>query len=88
MRHAYNEGWKKRNNGRIELLNQERIRMVEEKESNKYLWILKAETIKQTEMKEKKKEKSTSDERESFSKPSPAKEISSKGLTIGLLSPL
>ena len=51
----------------IELQNQENIITVGEKENHKYLGILKAETIKQKETKEK--NKSTSDERESFSKP-------------------
>ena len=37
----------------IELPNQERIRTLGEKENYKYLWILKSDTIKQAEMKEK-----------------------------------
>ena len=36
-----------------ELLNQEKIRNLGEKETNKYLWILEADIIKQVEMKEK-----------------------------------
>ena len=38
---------------RIELPNQERIRMLGEKENYKYLGILEANTMKQAEMKEK-----------------------------------
>ena len=37
----------------MEVPNQERIRTLGEKETNKYLWILEADTIKQVEMKEK-----------------------------------
>ena len=39
----------------MELLNQEKIRTRREKETNKYLWILLVDTIKQEEMKEKNK---------------------------------
>ena len=38
---------------RMELPNQEKIRMLGEMETYKYLWILEAHTIKQVEMKEK-----------------------------------
>ena len=38
----------------IELPNQEKIRILGEKENHKYLKILEADTIKQAEMKEKK----------------------------------
>ena len=37
----------------IEVPNQEKIRMLREKETNKYFGILEADTIKQVEMKEK-----------------------------------
>ena len=37
----------------MELLNQDKIRMLGEKETYKYLSILEADTIKQVEMKEK-----------------------------------
>ena len=37
----------------MELRNQEKIRMLEEKETYKYLGILEADTIKQVELKEK-----------------------------------
>ena len=52
----------------IELLNQERIRTLGEKENYKYLGLLEANIIKQAKMKKKKKkkEKSISDEREKF----------------------
>ena len=43
---------------RVELPNQEKIRMLGEKETYKYLGILEADTIKQVEMKEKKFKKS------------------------------
>ncbi len=41
----------------IELPNQERIRMVGEKENCKYLGLLGADTIKQAEMKEKNRQR-------------------------------
>ena len=41
----------------IELTNQERIRMLREKETYKYLGMLEVDTIKQVEMKERKKKK-------------------------------
>ena len=41
---------------RMELPNQDKIRTLGEKETNKYLGILEADTIKQAEMKEKSKE--------------------------------
>ena len=46
----------------IELTNQKKIRMLEQKETYKYLGILEADTIKHVEMKEKFK-KNTSRER-------------------------
>ena len=45
--------WKRHMTERIELLNQEKIRMLGEKETYKYLGILKVDTIKQGKMKEK-----------------------------------
>ena len=51
----------------MELLNQEKIRTLGEKESYKYLEILEADTIKQMEMKKKLK-KSVLGEQESYSK--------------------
>ena len=51
--------------------------MVEEKETNKYLAIWEADTIKHEEMKEKRK-KTTSGERENYTKPNNIAEISSK----------
>ena len=45
----------------IKLPNQERIRMLGEKENYKYLGKLEVNTIKQAEMKEKQKQKSISD---------------------------
>ncbi len=41
----------------IEILNQEKIRTLGEKETYKYLGILEAHTVKQVEMKEKMKKK-------------------------------
>ena len=61
----------------IEFPNQERIRTLGEKETYKYLGILKGDTINQVEMKENNL-KSISDERENYSKPSSATGISSK----------
>ena len=51
----------------IELTNQEKIRMLREKETYEYFGILDADAIKQAEMKEKFK-KNTSGERENYSK--------------------
>ena len=51
-----------------ELPNQEKIRMLGEKETYKYLGILEADGIKQSEMKEKNK-KSISGEGKNYSKP-------------------
>ena len=65
-----------------ELSNQEKIRTLGGKETYKYLGILKADTIKQPEMKEKikkKKKKKNTGERESISKQKSRAEISSKG---------
>ena len=54
MRYANNKKQKKRQiTDEIELANQERIRMLREKETYKYLGILEADTIGQGEMKEK-----------------------------------
>ena len=63
---------------RIELPNQERIRALEGNENYKYLVILEADKIEQVEIKEN-IQKSITDERESFSKPSSATKILSKG---------
>ena len=57
---------KMRNNGRNRI--QQRIRNLGDEENYKYLETLEADTIKQTDRKGK-KEKITSDERESLSKP-------------------
>ena len=62
---------------RKELPNQERTRTFVEKRNYKYLGMLEADIIQQAEKKEK-ITKSTTDERESFSKSSSAGEISSK----------
>ena len=61
----------------IELQNQEKIRMLGEKETYKYLKILEVEAIKQVEMKEKIK-KSISREQGNYLKPNYVVEISSK----------
>ena len=53
MRHANNEKLETIYNRSIELTNQEKIGMLGEKETNKYLGILEADTIKQVEMKER-----------------------------------
>ena len=64
---------------RIEVLNQESMRTLGEKKNYKYFRILEADTIKQAEMKEKKKkEKSASGEKENVSKPNSVPKISSK----------
>ena len=60
----------------MELSYQECIRTLEGRENYKYLGILAVDAFKQTEMEKK---KNTSEERESFSKPSSSEEISSKG---------
>ena len=52
MCHANNEMRKKTINGKIWLINKEKIRMLGEKESYKYLVTLEVDTIKQVEMKE------------------------------------
>ena len=52
--------------------------MLGEKENYKYLGILEADTIKQVEIKKKKKEMNTLDEWENFLKPKSGAEISSK----------
>ena len=62
----------------MELPNQEKIRTLGEKETHKYLGILKADTIKHVEMKGMFL-KNTSGERENFSKSNYIAEISSKG---------
>ena len=53
MRHANNEKRERYMTEGIKLPNQEKIRMLGEKETCKYLGILEADTIKQMEMKEK-----------------------------------
>ena len=62
----------------IELINQEKIRTLGEKETYKYLGMLEADTIKHAEMNEKIK-MNTSEERENHSKTNYIAEISSKG---------
>ena len=74
--------WKREITEEIELPNQDGIRTLGENENYKYLAILEVDIIKAAEM----KEKSISDERESFSKPKSAAGISSKGKTPGLFS--
>ena len=51
------KSWKRKTTKGIEQPNKERIRTLGEKENNKYLGILEADTIKQTEIKEKKRKK-------------------------------
>ena len=76
MCHAYKK--KREKTEEIKLPNQEKIKMLREKETYKYLGILEVDTIKFVEIKEIKK--SISDERENFWKPSSAAAgISSKG---------
>ena len=53
MCHAYNKKWEKQLTEGLERPNQERIRIVGEKDIYKYLGILEADIIKQVEMKEK-----------------------------------
>ena len=53
MRHASNKKWQKSQRDRMELPNQDKIRMLGKKETYKYLGIFEADTIKQVEMKEK-----------------------------------
>ena len=61
------------------LLNQEKIRTLKETETYKYLGVLEVDTIKQVEMKKKKKSKnSIPGERENYAKPNYVAEISSK----------
>ncbi len=56
--------------GEVGVSNQECIGTFGEKKNYKYFGILKTDTIKETEMKKKEEEKSISEERENFSKPS------------------
>ena len=70
----------------IEQSNQEKKRILGEKENYKFLGILETDTIKQAEMKEK-LTKENLDERESISNASSTIEISSKE-KITVLSPL
>ena len=63
--HDNKKKWEKRNIERLELANQGRFLTLRENESNKYLGILEADTIKQAGMKENIK-RSTSEERENF----------------------
>ena len=51
MRYANDEKWKTAITGVIELLNQDRIWTLGEKENYEHLGILEADTIKQAEMK-------------------------------------
>ena len=62
---------------RMELLNQDKIRILEEKETYKYFEILKVDTIKQVEMKEKLR-KNISGEPESYLRPNYIAETLSK----------
>ena len=71
------KNWKRLTTKGIELQIEERIKAYGEKENHKNLGILKADTIKQAEMKENIK-KSNSDERKKCLKPSSTAEISSK----------
>ena len=59
MYHAQNEVWEKSNSGRNRTTNHKSIRMLGEKENYKYLAKVKADTIKEAEM--KKIKKTTSD---------------------------
>ena len=52
MCHARHEKWKRHMTDGMELLNHDRIRTLEEKETYKYLGILEADTIKQVQMKD------------------------------------
>ena len=52
----------------MELLNQEKMMSLKEKETHKYLRILEADTIKQDEMKDKIKKKSISGKRKRYAK--------------------
>ena len=61
----------------IELPKQEKLRMLREKETYKYLGILEADTLKLMEIKEKKLRKSISGKRGNYSKPNYIVEISS-----------
>ena len=62
----------------MEQPNREKIKKIEEKETNKYLGNLEADPIKQVEMKEKKMRKSISGEPESYSKQNYTAETLSK----------
>ena len=63
----------------IELLNQDKIRMLGEKETYKYLGILEADAIKYAEIKEILFKKNTSGEWENYSKPNYIARIPSTG---------
>ena len=62
---------------RAELPNQEKIRTLREQKTYKYQGILEADTIKLVEIKEKKRKRNISGERENYSKPNYVTEISS-----------
>ena len=64
---------------RMELSKQEKIRTLGEKESCKYLGILKDDTTKLVEMGERKLKKSISEEPENYSRQNSKAEILSKG---------
>ena len=64
----------------VELPNQEKIRTLGEKETNKYLKILESDTTKQAEMKEKNLKKSISEEQESYSRQNSIARTLSKGI--------
>ena len=66
----------------MELPNQDKTRTLEENETNKYLGILIADTIKDTEVKEKVKKKN-SGEQKNYLKPNNLAEISSKNKFLG-----
>ena len=68
----------------VQLPNQEVIRTLGEKETYKYLGILEADTIKQQEMKERKKKNSISEEPENYSRQNSIARTLSKGQIPGL----
>ena len=72
------------NNGNIELPNQEKLRIIWEKETYKFLVILKADIIKPAGMKEKKN--SNSGERENYSNQSTLHKSHQKDKHLGYLS--
>ena len=64
--------------GVIELLNQEKIRKIQEKETYQYLEMLETGPIKQVEMKRKKKKHISGERKKNSSKPNIKAETSSK----------